>query len=57
MSAAEAAQVLGLGSHPARPEIVRAHRRLMQKIHPDRGGTTYLAQQLNEAKRVLLENA
>ena len=57
MSAAEAAQVLGLGSHPARPEIVRAHRRLMQKIHPDQGGTTYLAQQLNEAKRVLLENA
>jgi uncharacterized membrane protein YedE/YeeE len=56
MNAAEAAAVLGLGPHPTRPEIVHAHRRLMQKIHPDRGGTTYLAQQLNEAKRVLLEN-
>ena len=57
MSAAQAADVLGLGPRATRPEVVRAHRRLMQKIHPDHGGTTFLAQQLNEAKRVLLENA
>ena len=57
MSRREAAEVLGLGSHPTRDEVISAHRRLMQKVHPDRGGSTYLAQQLNEAKRVLLKQA
>ena len=56
MDLAEARDVLGLGAHPTRDEVVSAHRRLMQKVHPDRGGSTYLAQQLNEAKRVLLKN-
>lgn len=57
MSPAQAREVLGLGSDPSREEVIAAHRRLMQKIHPDRGGSTYLAQQLNEAKRVLLKSA
>jgi len=57
MSRKEAAEILGLGSHPTREEVISAHRRLMQKVHPDRGGSTYLAQQLNEAKRVLLKQA
>jgi hypothetical protein len=53
----EAREVLGLGANPTRDEIIEAHRRLMQKVHPDRGGSTYLAQQLNEAKRILLKSA
>ena len=56
MSAIQARQVLGLGTHPNKEEVIAAHRRLMQKLHPDRGGSTFLAQQLNEAKRVLLKD-
>ena len=56
LSVDEACQILGLGTHPTREEVIAAHRSLMQKLHPDRGGSTYLAQQLNEAKRVLLKN-
>ena len=55
MSRQEALAILGLGSNPTRDEIIAAHRRLIQRLHPDRGGSTYLAQQLNEAKRVLLQ--
>ena len=54
MSRDEALKVLGLGSNASRQDILEAHRRLMAKNHPDKGGSTYIAQQLNEAKRTLL---
>ena len=57
MSRSEAMEILGLADNPSKQQIVQAHRRLIQKLHPDRGGSNYLAQQLNEAKRVLLEDA
>ena len=56
LTPADAREILGLESpNPTANEVIAAHRRLIQKLHPDRGGSNYLAQQLNEAKRVLLE--
>lgn len=49
-----ARKILGLTESATRDEIVEAHRRLMQKNHPDRGGSEYIASEINQAKRVLL---
>ena len=54
MTREQALAVLELGPNPSRQEIINAHRQLMAKVHPDKGGSTYLAQQLNQAKEELL---
>lgn len=54
MSEDEAHEVLGLPKSATREEISRAHRSLMQKLHPDHGGSTALAARVNEAKDVLM---
>ena len=54
MNRAEALAVLGLSEEATDEDIVAAHRALIQKLHPDRGGNHYLAAKINEAKDFLV---
>jgi hypothetical protein len=54
MDRAEAYQILGLQPGASREDIQAAYRRLIQRVHPDHGGSSYLAARLNQARDVLL---
>ena len=56
MSVDDALNILGIDGEPSIEDVKKAHRRLMQKLHPDHGGNVFLASQVNNAKEVLIRH-
>mgnify|MGYP003384100210 CR=1 FL=1 len=56
MDAAMARQILELEEDANKEDVLAAHKRMMAKNHPDKGGSTYLASQINQAKDLLLDD-
>ena len=54
MSVNTAARILGVAPNASEEKVRAAHRSLMQKLHPDRGGNDYLTQKINQARDTLL---
>ncbi len=55
MTKSLALEILGLDEAAGREQVSKAHKSLMQKMHPDRGGSDYLAKKINAAKDFLLK--
>jgi curved DNA-binding protein CbpA len=55
MKLAEAAAVLGVAPDADEEAIKAAHKKLIGQLHPDKGGSDYLAAKINDARRVMLE--
>ena len=56
MTREEALEILGLEPGATREEVIDAHRKLMSRVHPDKGGSDYLAQSINQARKILLDD-
>ena len=55
MAAKEAREILAVNENASPEDIIQAHRKLLQKLHPDRGGSDYLAAKINQARDTLLK--
>ena len=56
MNVADAAKLLDVALDADPALILEAHKRLIAKVHPDVGGTSQLAAQVNQARDILLRN-
>ena len=56
MTQQQALDILGLQGRPSQQQVIDTHRRLLQKTHPNKGGSMYLAAQVNQARDVLINN-
>lgn len=54
MDKSQALDILGLTEGATEADVVDAHRKLVSKLHPDRGGSAYLTAQINLARKLLL---
>lgn len=54
MSYKEAAEILGVEEDATKEQIILAHKKAMQKHHPDKGGSEVMATKINTAKAKLL---
>jgi hypothetical protein len=54
MTRSDAYAILGLEEGANTEQIIAAHGRLIQRLHPDRGGSTFLAAKINQARDLLL---
>ena len=54
MTRSDAYAILGLEEGASTDQIIAAHGRLIQRLHPDRGGSTFLAAKINQARDLLL---
>jgi len=52
----EAYNILGLDFDATKDDIISAHKELIRKNHPDKGGSDYLSSKINEARDILLKN-
>ena len=52
----EAYKILGLDFDATKDDIISAHKELIRKNHPDKGGSDYLSSKVNEARDILLKN-
>ena len=54
MTREQALAILGVSADASQDDIIQAHRRLMARVHPDKGGSDFLAAQINQARKILL---
>jgi len=56
MTTKEALDILGLTEEATKDQILSQHRKLIQKLHPDKGGSHFLTAKINQARDLLLKN-